>query len=524
MNENRSTLPSQADFMAAHLHSCGVPAEEGSRCSICLSEWSESSGSIVRIDLNHTQPCFYHKKCIVAWFNSVGQPRWCCPAHRIDLFDPTPVAVEEPERSDVDFIEDPDLRAVYQSLVEEDEEDAYPFMEASPRFLYIYARDRVNTLETRARRNANDTVERIMWRHSLQRTHDLNLAQAMFAQPHQSNGFYSLARRIKQLTEEFDVLFLRYMRQWIMDTLNVMNHTMNRDERLRYRLPNGWWDMFLALRGHAQDFSDFSEDDSLFLATIYFNIVELRRVFRRYRNPSFQPQETPGVNGPDRYGRMLAQYNHERPLATVNASSYIMRNIMIDGTRQSLASIFSSVRHRVRDHRMLDANVRPRANFVLTIPDVTPPTERARDLELSAILDGYQHIYPEFRPWARLLRHYVRVADERYMNHMSADIRQVLDYHRPYTERGWLCINAEQEAQRLDLEDALQSVSGTTSPNFDYIEELREATIDYYSGVSVFLGRDPSGYSARQAVVEQASIIRAAEDYVPYIGLVERSG
>jgi hypothetical protein len=110
------------------------------------------------------------------------------------------------------------------------------------------------------------------------------------------------------------------------------------------------------------------------------------------------------------------------------------------------------------------------------------------------------------------------------MNHMSADIRQVLDYHRPYTERGWLCINAEQEAQRLDLEDALQSVSGTTSPNFDYIEELREATIDYYSGVSVFLGRDPSGYSARQAVVEQASIIRAAEDYVPYIGLVERSG
>lgn len=196
---------------------------------------------------------------------------------------------------------------------------------------------------------------------------------------------------------------------------------------------------------------------------------------------------------------------------------------MIDGTRQSLVSIFSSFRHRVRDHRMLEANVRPRANFVLTISDVTPPTKRARDLELSAILDGYQHIYPEFRPWTRLLRHYVRVADERYMNHMSADIRQVLDYHRPYTEQGWLCVNAEQEAQRLDLEGALQSVSGTTSPNFDYIEKLREATIDFYFGISVFLERDPAGYSARQMVVEQASMMRAAEDYVPYIGLVELS-
>ena len=85
------SLPSQADFVANHVHECQAPNE--CRCSICLDDLSNGQ-RVVRIELNHgNNSCHYHNDCIQAWFTNVGQQRWTCPDHRIELFEPAPVVL-----------------------------------------------------------------------------------------------------------------------------------------------------------------------------------------------------------------------------------------------------------------------------------------------------------------------------------------------------------------------------------------------------------------------------------------------
>jgi hypothetical protein len=80
--------PTQAQFLEHGLEVCS-PSEyglENSTCSICTEDLEHGDAEIVKLIL--CEQCYFHKKCIVAWFTSTYRRRGICPNDRTMLFQP----------------------------------------------------------------------------------------------------------------------------------------------------------------------------------------------------------------------------------------------------------------------------------------------------------------------------------------------------------------------------------------------------------------------------------------------------
>ncbi|KAL1612024.1 hypothetical protein SLS60_000247 [Paraconiothyrium brasiliense] len=83
------SLPSQTDYIENHMQECEAPSDF--QCSICQCD---NTDEVVKVD-HSGHLCWFHKKCLMGWFNSISQQRGSCPNDRIALFDPTALTASQ---------------------------------------------------------------------------------------------------------------------------------------------------------------------------------------------------------------------------------------------------------------------------------------------------------------------------------------------------------------------------------------------------------------------------------------------
>ena len=460
MANNNNNLPSQDDFVREHLHACEAPTEEGSRCSICLVEWAEDSDSLVRIDYNHVKSCFYHRDCIIAWFGSIGQQRWSCPEHRIQLFVPRLVGAGQFDAEDLEdgeILEDGEPQDEEVDAMELDgERPEYVPGEIGGQFfaedlsteLYTYAQAVLRRLEERVRAGNGPEQERFMFNHGIQRLHDLHLAAAMSPQvrrgPSISPEFHALGQRIRDLTEAYDAQFLEYMPPRMANVLQQIVTETGNEELVELLLPEWWHEVFGRLRDQ-MNLEPRPANVPILLSQMFLKISRAYYMIRMHQH------RLGHQNGPNPLpGPIPAQDGGEPLLVAVNPQAVVTP----DGTAFGLDQIYQSVQDRVREHRLINARILQGVPVSETNLFVGYHAARARDLELALFLSGYQYLNDEFQAWSRGLRACVRMADDRFRNWVPGLIEGLLRAIRNEVDSGRRIIEGDLEARLLALRNS----------------------------------------------------------------------
>lgn len=386
MNNTNNPLPSQDDFMANHLHASIPPNEEGARCSICFVEWTEDGQDVVRIDINHTTPCFYHRECIVTWFQAIGQNHWTCPEHRIELFQP----VEEEEWTP---------QVVVTNI------NGHPFIHDSPEDLYEYAEIVLRRLEQRIMEGIlhRDTN---MSRHGYQRVHDLQLAAAMRNRQNQNAQFYEWADSITRMTEEYDREFIDYMRERIGDILSLVIELQDLIPTLEDRVPD-FYDLVAQEIDHRTSYlPDLTVVHSAIISDFFHQAMDLWQYTSFFARTSYQPTQEDVDREIRLRGLVMELDDNVQPrFAGYTAGERIRADE--NSYTYSVSEFYDLALESVEYHENLAADSPEQmAGFLSEWGWL-----RRQQLRCATVLSGHQHLDPEFRIMAQLLRDHVQDAD-----------------------------------------------------------------------------------------------------------------
>ena len=72
-----SAGPTQAEFVEHGLSSSPIP--EGAQCSICIEDYVPGEEAVKLIICSN---CYFHRSCLLVWFNSTHPRRGTCPNDR----------------------------------------------------------------------------------------------------------------------------------------------------------------------------------------------------------------------------------------------------------------------------------------------------------------------------------------------------------------------------------------------------------------------------------------------------------